>query len=90
MRNALLLAGLLVLVLGMFLARDRVRLAFQVGAVLYAVSIVVRFFIFGFGDRDDVLNVIVVGAVMLLIWLVTKAIVEAILERRRRKEEPPT
>ena len=90
MRSALVLAGFLVLVLGIFLARDRLRLAFQVGAVLYVISVVVRFFIFGFGDRDDVLNVIIVAGVMLVIWLVTKAIVEAILERRKRVQGPPT
>ncbi len=90
MRNALLLAGFVLLVLGIFLARDRLRLAFQIGAVLYAISVVARFFIFGFGDRDDLLNVIVVAAVMLVIWLVTKAIVEAILERRNRAQGPPT
>jgi hypothetical protein len=90
MRNALLLAGFLVLVIGMFVARDRLRVAFQVGAVLYAISVVARFFVFGFGDRDDLLNVIVVASVMLIIWLVTKGIVEAILERRRRNRAPPT
>ena len=90
MRNLLLLSGFVVLGLGIYFARDRVRVAFQVGAILYVISIVVRFFIFGFGDRDDLLNVIVVAGVLLVIWLVARGVVEAILERRKRAQEPPT
>jgi hypothetical protein len=90
MRKALLLAGFVVLILGIFFARDRLRLAFQIGAVLYVISIVARFFIFGFGDSDDLLNVIVVAGVLLVIWLIARAIVEAILERRKRAQGPPT
>jgi hypothetical protein len=42
MRSTLFLAVAILLGLGLFFARDRVRLAFQVGAVLYAISLVVR------------------------------------------------
>jgi hypothetical protein len=90
MRSVLLLAGFVLLALGIFFARDRLRVAFQVGAVLYVISIVARFFIFGVGDHDDLLNAIVVVGILFIIWLVTKAIVEAILKRRKRAQGPPT
>jgi len=89
MRNAILLAGFLILALGVFFARDRVKRAFQIGAVLYAISIVVRFFIFGVGDRDSLMDVLTILAIFFLIWLVARAIVEMILERRRRSGRPP-
>jgi hypothetical protein len=89
MRNALLLAGFLLLLLGVFFARDRVKLAFQLGAVLYAISLVVRFLIFGFGDRDNLLDVLTIGAIFFMIWLVARAIVEAVLRRRERARRPP-
>lgn len=89
MRNLLLLLGFLLLAAGIYFARDRVRVAFQIGAVLYVISIVARFFIFGFGDSDNLLTVIIVAGVLLVIWLVARGIVEAILDQRRRKQEPP-
>ena len=89
MRNAILLAGFLILALGVFFARDRVKRAFQIGAVLYAISIVARFFIFGVGDRDSLMDVLTILAIFFLIWLVARAIVEMILERRKRSGRPP-
>jgi hypothetical protein len=90
MRNAIVLAGFLLLILGVFLARDRVRVAFQIGAVLYAVSLVIRFFIFGLGDRDNLLDLLTIFAVFFMIWLVARAIVEAVLRRRARTRPPPS
>ena len=89
MRNAILLAGFLLLLLGVIFARDRVKIAFQIGAVLYAVSLVVRFLIFGFGDRDNLLDVLTIGAVFFVIWLIARAIVEEVLRRRERARRPP-
>jgi hypothetical protein len=89
MRNAIVFAGFLLLILGVFLARDRVRVAFQIGAVLYAVSLVVRFFIFGLGDPDNLLDLLTIFAVFFVIWLVARTIVEAIIRHRARTRPPP-
>jgi 4-amino-4-deoxy-L-arabinose transferase-like glycosyltransferase len=89
MRNAILLASFLLLLLGVIFARDRVKIAFQIGAALYAVSLVVRFLIFGFGDRDNLLDVLTIGAVFFVIWLIARAIVEEVLRRRERARRPP-
>jgi hypothetical protein len=89
MRNAVLLAGFLLLLLGVIFARDRVKLAFKVGAVLYAISLVIRFLIFGYGDRDSLLDILTIGAVFFVIWLIARAIVEEVLRRRERAQRPP-
>ncbi len=88
MRSTLFLAVAILLGLGLFFARDRVRLAFQVGAVLYAITLVVRFFIFGFGDADDALGIVTIAAVFFLIWLGAWWGTNAILRRRERARPP--
>jgi hypothetical protein len=90
MRNALLLLVGIVIVLGLFFARDRVKQAFQVGAVLYAVVLLFRFVVFGFGDPDNFLDVLVIFAVFFLIWLAAWSGTRAILRRRERSERPPS
>lgn len=89
MRNTILLAGFLLLLLGVVFARDRVKRAFQIGAVLYAISLVLRFLVFGMGDRDSLLDLLTIGAVFFMIWLVANAIVETVLRRRERARRPP-
>ena len=88
MRSTLFLAVAILLGLGLFFARDRVRLAFQVGAALYAVTLVVRFFVFGFGDSNDVVAILTVVAVFGLIWLAAWWGTNAILRRRERTRPP--
>ncbi len=88
MRSTLFLAVAILLGLGLFFARDRVRLAFQVGAVLYAVTLVVRFVIFGFGDADDALGLLTIVAVLFLIWLAAWWGTNEILRRRARTQRP--
>ncbi len=88
MRSTLFLAVAILLGLGLFFARDRVRLAFQVGAVLYAITLVVRFLIFGFGDADDVPALLTIVAVFFLIWLAAWWATNAILRRRERSRPP--
>jgi hypothetical protein len=87
-RSTIFLAVAILLVLGIFFARDRVRLAFQVGAVLYAISLAVRFVIFGAGDDDNLAALLTVVAFFFLLWLAARAGVDAILRRRARERGP--
>jgi peptidoglycan biosynthesis protein MviN/MurJ (putative lipid II flippase) len=89
MRSTLFLAVGILLVLGIFFARDRVKQAFQVGAVLYAVVLVFRFLLFGFGDPDNFLDVAVIFAAFFVVWLLAWGGTRAILRRRERSERPP-
>lgn len=88
MRSTIFLAVAILLGLGLFFARDRVKLAFQVGAVLYAAVLVVRFFIFGFGDADDIVTLLTIGGAFFLFWLAAWAGTNAILRRRERSRPP--
>ncbi len=88
MRSTFFLAVAILLGLGLFFARDRVRLAFQVGAALYAVTLVVRFLIFGFGDADDALAILTIVAFFFLIWLAAWWGTNAVLRRRERTRPP--
>ena len=88
MRSTLFLAVAILLGLGLFFARDRLRLAFQVGAALYAVSLVIRFIMFGFGDADDVMAILTIVAFFGLIWLAAWWGTNAILRRRERARPP--
>jgi hypothetical protein len=90
MRNVLVLALGMLLVLGIYFARDRVKQAFQVGAVLYAIVLVVRFMIFGVGDSDNLLDMLVIFGVFFLVWLAAWGGTRAILRRRERSDRPPT
>jgi hypothetical protein len=89
MRRVLLVAILVILVIGVFFAGDRLKRAFQIGAALYAISLVARFFIYGVGDRDSLLDILTIVAIFFVIWLIAKGIVEAILSRRERARRPP-
>ena len=88
MRSTLFLAVAILLGLGLFFARDRVRVAFQVGAVLYAITLVIRFVIFGFGDADDVLAILTIAGFFFLLWLAAWWATNAILRRRERSRPP--
>ena len=88
MRSTLFLAVAILLGLGLFFARDRVRVAFQVGAVLYAITLVIRFIIFGFGDADDALAILTIVAFFFLIWLAAWWGTNAVLRRRERTRPP--
>jgi hypothetical protein len=90
MRNTLFLALGILLVLGIFFARDRVKQAFQVGAVLYAVVLVFRFLIFGLGDPDNFLDIVIVLAAFFLVWLIAWGGTRAVLRHRARSERPPS
>jgi peptidoglycan biosynthesis protein MviN/MurJ (putative lipid II flippase) len=88
MRNTLLLAVGILIVLGVFFARDRVKRAFQIGAVLYAVILVFRFLVFGIGDPDNFLDVLVIFAAFFLVWLIAWGGTRAVLRYRERSERP--
>lgn len=88
MRNLLLLAGFVLLALGIFFARDRVKRACQLGAVLYAIVLVIRFVLFGFQDADNVLAILSVASVFFVIWLIGWGATKAILEYRARTRGP--
>lgn len=90
MRNLLFLAAAILIGLGIFFARDRLRRAFQIGAVLYAVVLVARFVIFGLGDSDTVLDILTLFAVFFLIWLIAWVATQAILRSRNRAGRPPS
>ena len=84
MRSTLLFALAILLVLGVLFARDRLKLAFQVGAVLYGILLVVRFVAFGSSDPDNFLDLAAVGAIFGLVWLAAWAAVSLMLRRRAR------
>ena len=89
MRSTLLLAVLMLLLLGVVFARDRLKLAFRVGIVLYLLLMVFRFLVFGRSDWENVDDVVGLLAVFGLIWLAGWLITGAILRQRRvtRTEE---
>ena len=89
MRNLLFLLVGLTIVLGLYFARDRVKQAFQIGAVLYAIVLVFRFLIFGFGDPDNFVDVLAVFATFFLVWLAAWLGTRALLRRRERTGRPP-
>jgi hypothetical protein len=89
MRSTLFLAVGILLVLGIFFARDRVKQAFQVGAVLYAVILVFRFLLFGIGDPDNFLDLVVIFAAFFLVWAIAWGGTRAVLRYRARSERPP-
>lgn len=88
MRNTVVLAVFLVLLLGVFFARDRLRRAFQIGAILYAAVLVIRLLFFGFQDSDNILDLLAVGSFFFLIWVAGWAVTRAILRRRERNRRP--
>ena len=90
MKSTLVLAVGILLALGIIFARDRVKRAFQLGAVLYAIVLVFRFLVFGIGDPDNFLDLFVVFAAFFLIWLVAWAGTRAVLRYRARSERPPS
>lgn len=89
MRNLLFLLVFVLLALGIFFARDRVRRACQIGAVLYAAALVVRLLVYGFQDSDNFLDILAVASVFLAIWGIGWAITRAVLEYREYTRRPP-
>lgn len=90
MRSSLFLALGILLLLGIFFARDRVKQAFQVGAVLYGIVLVFRFLVFGLGDPDNFLDIAIVFAAFFLVWVVAWGGTRAVLRYRARSERPPS
>jgi hypothetical protein len=90
MRNTLVLALGILLALGIFFARDRVKQAFQIGAVLYGIVLVFRFMMFGLGDPDNFLDVVIIFAIFFLIWLAAWGGTQAVLRYRARSGRPPS
>lgn len=88
MRNLLFLAVAILFGLGVFFARDRLKRAFQIGAVLYAVVLVVRFMMFGMGDSDTMLDLLTLFAIFFLVWLVAWGATQLILRSRGRPSPP--
>jgi uncharacterized membrane protein len=87
-KTLLLVAGIL-LALGVIFARSRLKRAFQLGAVLYAIVLVARFLVFGVaGDRDSLIDLLTVAAVFFLIWLVAWGGTQAVLRYRERSDRP--
>ena len=89
MRNLLFLAVAILFGLGIFFARDRLKRAFQIGAILYAVILVVRFLIFGVGDSDTFLDLLTLIAVFFLVWLVAWGATQLVLRARGKAGPPP-
>jgi hypothetical protein len=88
MTKIFLLVVAIMLVMGIFFARDRLRRAFQIGAALYAVVLIARFLVFGLGDRDNLTDLLVLGAIFFLIWLIAWGGTQAILRYRARQGPP--
>jgi hypothetical protein len=83
-RSGLLLAIAILLGLGILFARDRVRRALKVGALLYAVVLVFRFVLFGRTDADYVGDLLVVLSIFGLVWVVAWIVTTSILRYRER------
>jgi hypothetical protein len=83
MKWVLLIAGLL-LALGVLFGGARLKRAFQIGAVLYAIVLVVRLIVFGFGDRDNLTDVLTLIAIFFVIWLMAWGGTHAALRYRAR------
>lgn len=90
MRNTLFLAVGILLALGIFFARDRVKQAFQIGAVLYAIVLIFRFLVLGFGDPDNFLDLLIIFSAFFLVWLVAWGGTRAVLRHRAKSERPPS
>lgn len=89
MRNLIWLLAFMLLAFGIFFARDRVRRACQIGAVLYAVVLVVRLLVYGFQDSDNFLDILAVASMFFAIWLMGWAATRAVLQYRERTRRPP-
>ena len=85
MRSALFVSIAILLALGVLFARERLKLAFRVGAALYAVLLVARFIMFGRTDSDSLLDLLTVMAIFCLIWLAAWVATNAILRARARR-----
>jgi hypothetical protein len=84
MKSSLFLAAGILLALGIFFARDRLKRAFQLGAILYAVVLVGRLLLYGFQDGDNFLDILIVGGSFLLVWVVAWAGTRAVLKYREQ------
>ncbi len=90
MRSTLFLAVGILLALGIFFARDRVKRAFQIGAGLDAIVLVFRFLVFGIGDPDNMLDLAAVIGSFFLIWVIAWVGTQAVLRYRARSDRPPS
>jgi len=88
MKTLLLIVGIL-LALGVIFARNRLKRAFQIGAALYAVVLVVRLILFGLGDLDNLTALVTIAAIFFLIWLVAWGGTQAVLKYRSVAGPPP-
>jgi hypothetical protein len=89
MKTLLLIVAIL-LALGIIFAPNRLKRAFKLGAALYAIVLVVRLLVFGFGDRDNLTDLLTIGAIFFLVWLVAWGATQAVLWYRAQSERPPT
>ena len=85
MRSLLFLFVAVLFGLGIYFARDRVKRALQLGAVLYAIVLVARFLVFGMSDSDTITDVLILVAIFFLVWVVAWAITQLVLRARERK-----
>jgi hypothetical protein len=88
--KTLFLVVAIMLALGVIFARNRLKLAFQLGAVLYAIVLVARLLVFGLGDRDNLLDLLSIVAIFFLIWVIAWFGTQAILRYRERAGRPPS
>jgi len=86
--KSLFLAVALLLALGVIFTRNRLKLAFQLLAVAYALVLMARMVIFGLDDADNFLDLITIGVAFLLVCLVAWVAIQAVLRYRARDERP--
>ncbi|MFN8524997.1 MAG: hypothetical protein U0821_18030 [Chloroflexota bacterium] len=84
MRSSLVAAGLILLVLGIFFARERLKLAFKVGAVLYGLLFIGRIFLFARADADNLSDLLLVFSIFGALWLVAWGVITAIRRYQAR------
>ena len=82
--RSLLFAVAILLALGMVFARERVKLAFQVGAALYGVILIFRFLVFSRTDPENLFDLAAVLAIFGLLWVAAWGLTRLILRHRKR------
>lgn len=83
--RSLLFAVAILLALGVIFARERVKLAFQVGAALYGVILVFRFLVFSRTDPENLQDLAAVLLVFGLFWLAAWGLTALILRYRKQR-----
>ena len=85
MRSTFFLVIGLLLVVGFLFARERLRLAFKIGSILYFGVLIFRFAVFTHADPDNLLDLATILAVFGALWLAAWGATTLVLRYRKRR-----